>query len=161
MQGACGCGDGQTDKQFDWSKSSWTAAVNQHFFDSHNKHWCGEKCGICVNLTTTGGFPSDGSHTAEGQSHVFMIVDLCPAVAPNLDWCAQTSSHPANKFGYAVHFDLENGVHQITQTLHWDNPEVTYEVVDCARAHQADHKTPSPSNYHQCECAHGGNGRKK
>lgn len=53
-QGACGCGFDGADTQFDWSKSKYTAAANQLFFDTGRKQWCGHACGTCVNLTTTG-----------------------------------------------------------------------------------------------------------
>lgn len=117
-------------------------------------------CIFCINQRhglfpfkiNTGGSAPGGEATKEGQSHVFMVVDLCPNEAPNLEWCSQTASHPTNKYGYGAHFDLENGVHQITNGLNWDNVEVTYEIVDCSHAHQVEHMTPSNSNYHQCEC---------
>ncbi|KAL4221971.1 hypothetical protein ACF0H5_018019 [Mactra antiquata] len=149
-QGACGCGYDGSDQQFTWSSSKYTAAANQLFFDQGGAQWCGQSCGLCVNLTTTGGSAPGGVDTAEGQSHVFMVVDLCPNEAPNLEWCAQTQNHPVNRYGYGAHFDLENGVNQITQGLNWDNVEVTYQVVNCDNAVES--MTPTNQKYHQCEC---------
>ena len=67
------------------------------------------------------------------QSQEFMVTNLCPAVDPNMDWCAQrdTSEHGGtNTFGYAYHFDLQNTDHQISN-MKWDNPEVLVEEVPC------------------------------
>ena len=53
-KGACGCGPASGDSQFDWNKSGYVAAASQHLFDRNGGTWCGERCGRCVKLTTTG-----------------------------------------------------------------------------------------------------------
>ena len=53
-KGACGCGPARGDSQFDWNKSGYVAAASQHLFDRNGGTWCGEACGRCVKLTTTG-----------------------------------------------------------------------------------------------------------
>ena len=37
-----------------------------------------------------------------------------------------------NMYGYPAHFDLQNANLQITEGLGWNNPEVTWEQVDCS-----------------------------
>ena len=37
-----------------------------------------------------------------------------------------------NNMGYPAHFDLQNANLQITEGLGWNNPEVTFEEVDCS-----------------------------
>ena len=37
-----------------------------------------------------------------------------------------------NIYGYPAHFDLQNANLQITEGLGWNNPEVTWEQVDCS-----------------------------
>ncbi|CAL1539735.1 unnamed protein product, partial [Lymnaea stagnalis] len=56
------------------------------------------------------------------------------------------STASKNKFGYDVHFNLQNNQSQITgsASLNWNNPEVTWKYVSCS----AEQK----SNYTQCEC---------
>ena len=36
-------------------------------------------------------------------------------------------------FGYPAHFDLQNAKGQVLEGLGWDNPEVTFQQVDCAK----------------------------
>ena len=45
--------------------------------------------------------------------------------------CQQMRS--TNMFGYPAHFDLQNAALQVTEGLGWNNPEVTWELVDCSR----------------------------
>ncbi|XP_021368772.1 endoglucanase-like [Mizuhopecten yessoensis] len=150
FKGACGCGHGNT--PFRWNQDHYVAAASQMFFDSGRKTWCGSKCGHCVKLTTTGGFvDGHGKSTGEGQSKVFMVTNLCPAVSPNMAWCAQPTppwEGGQNTFGYAYHFDLENGGGQVSR-LGWDNPEVTVDEIDCNH-HEG--MTPNDGFYRQCEC---------
>ena len=42
------------------------------------------------------------------------------------------SSNSMNKYGYPAHFDLQDANKQIT-AKGWDNPEVTWEQVDCSK----------------------------
>ena len=53
-KGACGCGDANGDTQFGWNHDHYVTAPNQMFFDEGNKGWCGQRCGKCIELTTTG-----------------------------------------------------------------------------------------------------------
>ena len=72
-----------------------------------------------------------GGYTAPGQSIVFMTTNLCPNEYPNLSWCSQSSQNGyMNRYGYEAHFDLEDGVRQVTN-MGWNNPEVTWEWADC------------------------------
>ncbi|KAK3095022.1 hypothetical protein FSP39_009283, partial [Pinctada imbricata] len=149
-KGACGCGDAHGDSQFGWNHDHFVTAPNQYFFDRYNKGWCGESCGKCVKLTTTGGYvDGQGGPTGAGQSHVFMVTNLCPNVYPNQHWCNQ-DAHRNNDYGYKMHFDLENGAGQIAR-LGWNNPEVTVEIVGCGG-----YNTPNSGMYQQCQCAHQG-----
>ncbi|XP_052227817.1 endoglucanase-like isoform X2 [Dreissena polymorpha] len=155
--GACGCGTPNNDTMFPWSKTGWAVAANQALFDAGGAKWCGQSCGKCVKLTTTGGFVDGQGHApAENQSHVFMITNLCPNTYPNLSWCSQQASNGGvNQYGYGWHFDLENANNQITG-MDWGNPEVTWEWADCDAGHAHDSRTPSNSNYHTCQCGHHG-----
>lgn len=61
-KGACGCGPASGDTQFSWNHDHYVTAPNQMFFDEGNSGWCGQRCGKCVKLTTTGTyicFPSN------------------------------------------------------------------------------------------------------
>ncbi|XP_046337629.1 endoglucanase-like [Haliotis rufescens] len=149
-KGACGCG--QNDTPFPWNNNQYVAAANQKLFSNSGSSWCGDSCGKCVKLTTTGGsIPGAGTGAHEGQSHVFMITNDCPDVAPNLEWCAQKGapgSGHGNTHGYEVHFDLENNGNQISK-LGWDNPEVTWEWSSCHGSN-----TPTDQMWHTCECSH-------
>ena len=74
-----------------------------------------------------------GGPTLAHETHVFMVTNLCPAVAPNLDWCAQPKApwdKGVNTFEYAYHFDLQNARGQMS-SISWNNPEVTVEEVPC------------------------------
>lgn len=85
-----------------------------------------------------------------------MITNLCPNIYPNQDWCNQASQYGGqNRYGYEVHFDLENGHGQISG-MGWNNPEVTWEVTNCDSGHSQDGRTPSYHQWGQCQCAHQG-----
>merc|ERR1711884_374199 len=47
----------------------------------------------------------------------------------NPDLCMELKN--TNKYGYPAHFDLQDANLQITNKG-WDNPEVTWELVDCS-----------------------------
>ncbi|KAK6173749.1 hypothetical protein SNE40_017152 [Patella caerulea] len=152
-KGACGCGHGDT--QFSWNHDHLVVAASQNLFDPSGsaKDWCGGSCGKCVRLTPTGGFVQGrGTAPKSLTPHTFMITNLCPPWAPNQDWCAQKGTPgqhvQPNKYGYEVHFDLENGASQVSR-LGWDNPEVTWEFVSCNGQN-----TPAVNLWHQCECSH-------
>nr|XP_011438398.2 endoglucanase-like [Crassostrea gigas] len=153
-KGACGCGPASGDSQFSWNHDHFVTAPNQMFFDEGNSGWCGQRCGKCVKLTTTGGYvPGQGGPTPAGMSRVFMVTNLCPNVYPNQNWCNQgtgPNGNGHNDFGYVAHFDLENGASQISH-LGWNNPEVTWEIVGCHGSN-----TPTDGMYQQCQCAHHG-----
>ncbi|XP_052227509.1 endoglucanase-like [Dreissena polymorpha] len=151
-KGACGCGPADNNDQFEWNHSGFVAAANQALFDAGEASWCGESCGKCVKLTTTGGFvDGQGQATADGQSRIFMITNLCPNEAPNLSWCSQQGSVGVNQYGYGAHFDLENGANQISG-MGWDNPEVTWEWTDCDGGHLEYSSTPNDDMYKTCQC---------
>ncbi|XP_052760568.1 endoglucanase-like [Mya arenaria] len=155
-KGACGCGPASGDNQFQWNHNGFNTAPNQAFFDAAGGSWCGQNCGKCVRLTTTGGWvDGQGGHVSEGQSHVFMVTNLCPNVYPNTRWCSQSASNGfKNQDGYHNHFDLENGAGQLS-AIGWadKNPEVTWEFADCTAAHNADGRTASDAMYHSCQCS--------
>ncbi|KAK3597357.1 hypothetical protein CHS0354_034601 [Potamilus streckersoni] len=156
-RGACGCGPAIGDIQFDWNHSGFVAAASPNIFDNDpNKAWCGHRCGKCIKMTTTGGFiPGQGGALPTGQSHVFMVSNLCVNEYPNLSWCSQDRNNSyLNKYGYRAHFDLEDGAGQVG-AIGWRslNPEVTYEEVNCEQAHHQNSKTPNYGMYHQCQCA--------
>ena len=106
-----------------------------------------------ISLLFPGGYVDGrGGPTGAHQSHVFMVTNLCPAVDPNMDWCAQPKApwdNGVNTFGYAYHFDLQNTRGQISN-IGWNNPEVTVEEVPCTGEHQ--------HHWNQCEC-HGQTGK--
>merc|ERR1712137_352115 len=156
-KGACGCGPDNNDNQAYWNHNGFATAPNQRFFDHNGGGWCGETCGRCVRLTTTGGYINgQGGPTNEGLNKVFMVTNLCPNEYPNLSWCSQVPQHTTNQYGYEYHFDLENGVGQI-DNMGWNNPEVTWEFVNCDTGHREDGKTPSNGMYHNdCWCGHNG-----
>jgi hypothetical protein len=60
---------------------------------------------------------------------VVKVTNLCP-YGGNEQWCA----YDINSYGYEAHFDLMdyNMAGLISSTMGWDNPEVTYEEVNCA-----------------------------
>ncbi|XP_052681364.1 endoglucanase-like [Crassostrea angulata] len=94
-----------------------------------------------------------GSPTPAGQSHVFMVTNLCRNVYPNQNWCNQGTGpygNGHNDYGYVAHFDLGNGANQISR-IGWNNPEVTWEIVSCHGAN-----TPTDEMYQHCQCAHHG-----
>merc|ERR1712137_596212 len=124
-KGACGCGPDNNDNQVYWNHNGFATAPNQRFFDHNGGGWCGETCGRCVRLTTTGGYiDGQGGPTNEGLNKVFMVTNLCPNEWPNLGW---------------------------------NNPEVTWEFVNCDTGHREDGKTPSNGMYHNdCWCGHNG-----
>eukprot|EP00105_Crassostrea_gigas_P019789 XP_011438399.1 PREDICTED: endoglucanase [Crassostrea gigas] len=153
-KGACKCGPASGDSQFSWNHDHFVTAPNQMFFDEEYSGWCGQRCGKCVKLTTTGGYiPGQGGPTPAGQSHVFMVTNFCPNVYPNQNWCNQGTGpygNGHNDYGYVAHFDLENGANQISR-IGWNNSEVTWEIVSCHGAN-----TPEDEMYQHCQCAHHG-----
>ncbi|KAH3821256.1 endoglucanase-like [Dreissena polymorpha] len=157
-KGACGCGPSSGNNQFPWAKSAYLASANQALFDCDGKTWCGQACGKCVKLTTTGGFVSgQGAGTAAGQTKVFMIANLCPIppIGSNPNWCNQVGTNGVNQYGYGWHFSLENGDNQITG-MNWDNPEVTWEWTNCDLGNLQDARTPTYCMYRQCQCRDAG-----
>ncbi|GFR98336.1 endo-beta-1,4-glucanase [Elysia marginata] len=110
--------------------------------------WCGRNCGVCVKLTPTGGFvPGKGRRPSNMNPKIFMVTNDCP-IQGNFEWCGQSGkpgSNQPNIHGYEVHFDLQNNRQQVTNTLGWDNPECTWEIVACPW-YLANH-------YKSCECS--------
>jgi len=59
---------------------------------------------------------------------VVKITNLCPYTG-NEVWCA----YDINSFGYEAHFDLmDYNMDGLISSMGWNNPEVTYQEVDCA-----------------------------
>ncbi|CAO3659965.1 unnamed protein product [Umbelopsis vinacea] len=97
--GACDCGTGVNQYP--------VAAINQNAFGVVNGT-AGPGCGRCFHIVLNTAI-SDQNYTISNPSKqpevTVKIVDLCPALDPNLEWCAQTDSTP-NPHGAWVHFDI-------------------------------------------------------
>ncbi|KAK7476240.1 hypothetical protein BaRGS_00032516, partial [Batillaria attramentaria] len=155
-RGACGCGP-HGEVAHNWTLSEYLTAPSQNYFDDGgNTHWCGNNCGSCVKLTPTdercvrmthterGFVPFKGRPPTTTEPVIFMVTNNCPTKVAQ--WCGiedkpGTSNfiiflllllphYQVNTHGYEVHFDLQNHVGQMDR-LGWDNPEVTWEEVDC------------------------------
>ena len=148
-KGACGCGNEPNPPDF-WTKSKFTAAGNAKMMDPDQPElgWCMSNCGLCFELCTTGG-TAQGVSPPAGQCIVIQLENRCGdglGEASNY-LCGQEMSpwecleNPSqcqtlrntNMFGYPAHFDLQNAKGQVLEGLGWDNPEVTFQQVDCAQ----------------------------
>ncbi|RUP44348.1 RlpA-like double-psi beta-barrel-protein domain-containing protein-containing protein [Jimgerdemannia flammicorona] len=96
--GACDCETG--------ANKYPVAAINQNAFGPGSG--AGPGCGRCFHLTIYAAI-SKPTYTIPSSIRLpevtLKIVDLCPAKAPNLEWCAQTDTKP-NPHGSWVHFDI-------------------------------------------------------
>lgn len=126
QMGACGCGTGNT-SPFSWQWTKPTAAASAPIFGSGT--WCGTGCGKCFKLTPTAiGASPEGTGAPALTSLVVKITNLCP-YGGNEAWCA----YDVNSFGYDAHFDLmDYNMNGLISGMGWNNPEVTYQEVDCA-----------------------------
>jgi len=126
QMGACGCGTGNTDP-FSWQWTQLTAAGSAPIFGSGT--WCGSGCGKCYRLTPTAvGASPDGTGATTTTSVIAKVTNLCPYTG-NEQWCA----YDVNSYGYDAHFDLmDYNMAGLVSAMGWNNPEVTYEEVDCA-----------------------------
>jgi len=126
QKGACGCGTTDTNP-FSWQWTKPTAAASAPIFGSGT--WCGSGCGKCFKLTPTAvGASAEGTGAPALTSLVVKVTNLCP-YAGNENWCA----YDTNSFGYDAHFDLmDHNMNGLISSMGWNNPEVTYEEVDCA-----------------------------
>jgi len=126
QMGACGCGTGDS-SPFSWQWSKPTAAASPPVFGAGT--WCGSGCGKCFKLSPTAvGASPDGNGAPALTSLVVKVTNLCPP-GGNEAWC----SYDVNSFGYDAHFDLmDYNMNGIISGMGWNNPEVTYEEVDCA-----------------------------
>jgi len=126
QMGACGCGTGNSDP-FSWQWTSLTAAASAPLFGSGT--WCGSGCGKCYKLTPTGvGASPLGTGATTTTSVIAKVTNLCPNEG-NEQWCA----YDINSYGYDAHFDLmDYNMDGLVTAMGWNNPEVTYEEVDCA-----------------------------
>jgi endoglucanase len=126
QMGACGCGTGNT-SPFSWQWTKPTAAASAPIFGSGT--WCGSGCGKCYKLTPTAvGASVEGTGAPALTPLVVKVTNLCPYTG-NEGWCA----YDVNSFGYDAHFDLmDYNMNGIISGMGWNNPEVTYEEVDCA-----------------------------
>jgi len=138
QMGACGCGTGNT-SPFSWQWTKPTAAASAPIYGSGT--WCGSGCGKCYKLTPTAiGASPEGTGAPALTSLVVKITNLCP-YGGNEVWCA----YDVNSFGYDAHFDImDYNMDGIVSSMGWNNPEVTYEEVDCATNGYTDWN---------CECA--------
>jgi len=136
--GACGCGTGSSDP-FSWQYTKLTAAGSAPIFGSGT--WCGTGCGKCYKLTPTAvGASPQGTGAINTNSVVVKVTNLCPYTG-NEQWCA----YDTNSFGYDAHFDLmDENMNGLVTSMGWNNPEVTYEEVDCASSGYTDWN---------CQCA--------
>jgi len=125
QMGACGCGTGDTNP-FSWQWTKPTAAASAPIFGSST--WCGSGCGKCFKLTPTAvGASPTGTGATSTTSVVIKVTNLCPYVG-NEEWCA----YDVNSYGYDAHFDLmDYNMAGLISSMGWNNPEVTYEEVDC------------------------------
>lgn len=142
QMGACGCGTGN-EAPFSWQWTLGTAAGSAPIYGSGT--WCGSGCGKCYQLTPTAvGASPDGRGAPNLTPLVIKVTNLCPYTG-NEQWCA----YDINTYGYDAHFDLmdHNMAGLISVTMGWDNPEVTYQEVDCAAHGYTDWS---------CECANNG-----
>jgi len=126
QMGACGCGTGNT-SPFSWQWTKPTAAASAPIFGSGT--WCGSGCGKCYKLTPTAvGASVEGTGAPALTPLVVKVTNLCPYTG-NEGWCA----YDVNSFGYDAHFDLmDYNMNGLISGMGWNNPEVTYEEVDCA-----------------------------
>jgi hypothetical protein len=126
QKGACGCGTSDTNP-FSWQWTKPTAAASAPIFGSGT--WCGSGCGKCFKLTPTAvGASAEGTGAPALTPLVVKVSNLCP-YAGNEAWCA----YDVNSFGYDAHFDLmDYNMNGLVSSMGWNNPEVTYEEVDCA-----------------------------
>ena len=141
-----------------WNFTSFTAAINSQNFNYGTANTtaygdlgnCGGACNQCYRLTPTGGHvDGQGASPSNTDPMIIMVSNLCPGPA-NTQWCnasqpygyckdnpseCQQQEGYTNTYGYSAHFDLEDQEGQIssaTAGLGWDNPEVTFEEVDCS-----------------------------
>jgi hypothetical protein len=140
QMGACGCGTGNTNP-FSWQWTKPTAAASAPIYGSGT--WCGSGCGKCFKLTPTAiGASPEGTGAPALDSLVVKVTNLCP-YAGNEAWCA----YDVNSHGYEAHFDLmDYNMAGVVSSMGWNNPEVTYEEVDCAKNGYTDW---------ECQCADG------
>jgi len=126
QKGACGCGSADTNP-FSWQWTKLTAAASAPIFGSST--WCGSGCGKCFKLTPTAvGASPIGAGATTTNSVVAKVTNLCP-YSGNEQWCA----YDVNSYGYDAHFDLmDYNMDGLVTAMGWNNPEVTYEEVDCA-----------------------------
>lgn len=126
QMGACGCGTGDT-SPFAWQYTKITAAGSPPIFGTGT--WCGSGCGTCYKLTPTAiGASVVGTGAPNTNSVVIKVTNLCPPDG-NANWC----SYDVNSYGYDAHFDLmDYNMDGLISSMGWNNPEVTYQEVDCA-----------------------------
>merc|ERR1712176_455628 len=161
-KGACGATNKQDNDPVPedwWTLTNFTAALNVINLDPEDpsKAYCPKNCGQCYKLCGTGGTIA-GNAAPEGQCRVFKITNRCAdGYKDYAEWCSgemtyqQCQADPSqcaqqpntNKFGYPAHFDLQTFHGQVLKSaavstdiindgLNWDNPEVTFELVDCS-----------------------------
>jgi hypothetical protein len=76
--------------------NGFSAAVNQLAFGASSG--AGGACGRCFKISANYD-PYTPSYAGPwGNTIVVKVNDLCPATSNNVDWCAQTVSHPLNAF---------------------------------------------------------------
>lgn len=143
IDSSCGCNINESDA--DVLKTWYNAAVNDALFgiDTNNlassADWnCGDGCGRCYKLTTTGKRADNPSGTwanqpDEGYTINVVATSLCPNV-DNSTWCAAPGG--SNTYGFPYHFDLQNSFP--VEGSSWPgcngtscNAEVTFQEIEC------------------------------
>eukprot|EP00931_Biecheleriopsis_adriatica_P074983 TRINITY_DN48948_c0_g1_i1.p1 TRINITY_DN48948_c0_g1~~TRINITY_DN48948_c0_g1_i1.p1 ORF type:complete len:293 (-),score=38.77 TRINITY_DN48948_c0_g1_i1:134-973(-) len=154
---ACGCSEPPAYHEHPpetwWPFVNFTAAFNcaNNNPADPSSSWCPSSCGQCYRLCSTGGTINNNQNAEPGTCRVFRITNNCADGYPHKegkpqeDWCSQNipfaacQDNPAmcqekgntNMFGYPAHFDLMDRHGQVSTGLGWDNPEVTFELVNC------------------------------
>jgi len=86
------------------------AAINQLWFGTASGDGSGPGCGTCYHIEITGSVSEPTWTPGPNPSQIVVkVVNLCPAISPNLAWCAQTASDPTNQYGATYHFDMQEG----------------------------------------------------
>lgn len=155
-KGACGYGPPDHTHCTDaWPFASHTAALSTKELnpDDPENGWCDKpiaNCGKCFRLTATGGSIDGSAPPVTRDSVVVRITNRCADGFDdrlNMNWCSsemtakecrddpskcEANRRNLNMYGYSAHFDLMDMNGQVTQTLGWNNPEVTFTEVDCS-----------------------------
>lgn len=81
----------------------FTAAIDQKAFGVAAGQGAGPACGVCYSVTMDADYL--GVPIANPKSVKVRINNLCPAIDPNMEWCAMDAGGK-NTHGKDLHFDL-------------------------------------------------------